>query len=978
MAWPIGAGVVELGDAAWGHAQDDYAPADYGEYIATSNAVYACATLRARLLSSLPLLPYRLRPRKGKEAVAGGPVFDLLHKVNPHWTWNRMAQQIELSLCLWGQAYIFVERGRSGRLPPRELWWGRPDRVRPVVDPSRYITGYQYYPLNSSAPITFTAGEVVWLRYPNPIDEFSGLSPLAAARLAADYASAAMKANKNLFEHGLHMGGMISLADKAQVMTRDQADEIGNLIDKRYRGADNAHRWMVLRAALNVQGLSITPKDADYLGGLKESLEQICRAYNVPLDLIGGQRTYDNVNASMRAMWNHCIKPEAMFIASELTEQLLPMFASTGGVDLLEFDFEDVEELKEEENEHWARWQQQIAAGARTINEWRADEGLDPLPWGDVWWAPFGAKAIEDAEPEPEPEPLQLAPIEDEQEPEAEPEPEPEAEEDEDDEAPGRMQRRGIAYGSERHRALWQRFVDRTEAEERRFGAAVADLFRRQRDSILAVMGQRAKRADPWDEIAAEPFDMSRWVREFRLTARPLLRDITAESGQQAVTDLGLGLAFDVTNPQVTRFIEQRTQRFAQQVCETTWEWLREELAAGIEAGEDIDVLARRVERVMSDRITSSGEVIARTEVIGANNGGALAGWRQAQADVGPLLKHWLAALDDRTRDSHIAAHERYNGAEDGIPLEENFEVGGGAGPAPGQIGIAEEDIQCFVPGTAVQGIFDLALETNYAGPVWQLETRRGYRLTVTPNHPILTDQGWLPAHQLREGMYALSYRQDFWRAVLNNEYHQHRPVAVEDVFKALSANGRTSSAMLVALHLHGDAIWTDGQVELVHADRELPIYLKAVAGHENAGYIQLPAATGAGGTSIHAVGALDLFGGGNLPAPASAPGRCALALDHDTISPAPLDLFGGRLAPQWYAALAKQRDDGCTAASRFLSQLVAASAGEIAPDEIIAVRELEFRGHVYDLQSPHGWMIAQGIVSSNCRCTMFAVPAPF
>jgi HK97 family phage portal protein len=704
QAWPLGGAVATIGDEAWGHAQDTYAPPEYGDYVATSNGVYACATLRARLLSSLPLLPYRLRPRKGKEAVSGGPLVDLLTKVNPHWTMARLLQQTELSLCQWGQAHWFLERGQGGKQTPREIWWGRPDRTRVVTDDTDYIRGYLYYPLNASTPIAFDASEVIWFRYPNPLDEYSGLSPMAAARLAADYSTSATRANKNLFDHGLHMGGVISLADKQQVMTKDQRDEIETLIDRRFRGGENAHRWMVLRAALDIQGLSITPKDADYLGGLKQSLEDICRAFGVPQDLIGGQRTYENVGAAMRAIWTQTMRPEAALIAGELTEQLLPMFPAGSG-DVLEFDFSEVEDLKEEETEAWQRWQQQIAAGAVTINEWRADQGLERVEWGDVYWASSSLKPVIDGEPPPPPPaPVIVAPGEkptdqlpageepkqlgDGQEPGAQPQDEGAAEEV----AAAAPRSRGVAYGSDEHRALWQRFVTRTDAQEGKVATVVAALFRRQEASIIAKLGKRGQRgADPWEV----PFDKARWKREFRVALRPVLRDIAAEAGQQGIASIGLGLAFDVVNPQVLRFIEQRAQRFATEVNETTWNDLRTSLSAGIEAGEDMDMLAKRVERVMGDRIQSSKDVIARTETIGAMNGGTLEGWRQAQDLVGPLNKHWVAALDDRTRDSHIAAHERYSGDQDGIPLEDDFQVGAGSGPGPGMIDLAEETCNC-------------------------------------------------------------------------------------------------------------------------------------------------------------------------------------------------------------------------------------------------------------------------------------------
>jgi len=104
-----------------------------------------------------------------------------------------------------------------------------------------------------------------------------------------------------------------------------------------------------------------------------------------------------------------------------------------------------------------------------------------------------------------------------------------------------------------------------------------------------------------------------------------------------------------------------------------------------MEGGESIPQLAKRVEAVMGDRIRSSATTIARTEVIGAYNGGGLI----AATAAGATHKQWQTAMDERVRDSHAAAHGQI------VPVDEDFEVGGVTGPAPGDMGDPGEDINC-------------------------------------------------------------------------------------------------------------------------------------------------------------------------------------------------------------------------------------------------------------------------------------------
>lgn len=664
-----GPAVVDRADTAFGIGADEFNPEDYGRYVATSNGVYACANLRARLLASVPLRLYRVDGEGEREEMTKGAPLALLQKVNPYWTFARLVQMTELSLCLWGEAFWFLER--QGRTP-RELWWARPDRVRVVPHPRDYVAGFLYRASNADQDIAYKPDEVVWLRYPNPLDQFRGLSPLAAARLSADVASAAMKSNRNIFANGVQMAGILGPPPNGELEI-DQARQLEEALAKRMRGVDKAHRVAVLRYDARFQPTVMTPKDAEFTEAMKLSLEDICRAYGVPLDLIGGQRTYANVEASERIVWSHTIKAEAAFLAAEITEQLLPMFAGVDRVDLAEFDLSAVDALKEDEQRLWSIAREKIQAGVLTINDYRGEEGKDPVAWGDVWWAPLSLVPVRDAE-EPEPEPVA-------------PPPEGEAPTDEvvaeETIAPRRLTR-AVAYGSEEHERRWRAFVRRVDPHERRFREATAVLFRRQRAAVLARLDQRAARDAA--QVADDPFDRARWIRAFRVELRPLIAAIVEDAGDAAQDDLGLGLSFDLQDPNVVRFVEMQAQAVSREVNETTWRRLKAELIAALNAGESTDQMADRVRAVMDVRSRRDAEWIARTEATAAYNGGTLESWRQ----TGQVAeKQWLAAQDDRTRPSHVAAHGQV------VPIGQDFVVGDGTGPHPGAIGLPEEDVAC-------------------------------------------------------------------------------------------------------------------------------------------------------------------------------------------------------------------------------------------------------------------------------------------
>jgi HK97 family phage portal protein len=678
----LGQGAFTGYEQVAGHDKELFSPAEYGNYIATSNAVYTCCSIRAELLASLPLRFYKIQAGQ-KVEVDSGKLWELFSKVNPFWTQSRLTKMTSYALDLWGVAYWFLERGENAALVPQEIWWARPDRVEVIPDESNYIRGFVYTPPQQAKPINFTPQEVVWIPNPNPIDEFSGLAPLAAARMAADLAAAGMQSNKRIFDQGFMLGGLMTPPDDVE-LTPEQATELERSIDQRFAGLDKAHRVGVLRFKAEIQTPTLTPRDAEYLNSLKWSLEEVCRAYRIPLDLVGGQRTYQNFDAAMKAVWTNAIIPMASFIADEITEKLLPMFP--GEADIVKYDATGVSLLQEDRKEIIAQMKELWSIGV-PLNELLSEFQPNLLPesgkyaWGDVWWAPAA-----------------LLPV---TEPVVPTAPAPEGE---------RSFARLVEYGSLEHERMWRKFERRVTQWERVMGAMLKDLFMRQKDSVLDRLKQPQRSIE---DVVTSPFDLAQWINAFKKGIIPVLREMLLSVGQEEIDDLGVALRFDIDNPAVVQFMEGRAQRFATAVNETTWDSLQKSIAEGLQEGEGITKIEQRLTETFNSYVDEPGiaekmnrvEMIARTETVGASTGGSLEAWDQTGV---VSHKTWLAALDHRTRGTHIQAHKDYQAEP--IPMKQDFVVGNGSGPGPGMLGVAEEDINCrctMQPVVKERGILD-------------------------------------------------------------------------------------------------------------------------------------------------------------------------------------------------------------------------------------------------------------------------------
>lgn len=346
-----------------------------GDYLETSSAFYACAKIRADQLTTLDLAFYDRKRKPDRTAVTTGAVVDIFDQVNPFWTFNRFMNVTELALCTWGESYAVFDRGAGGRGIPQEIWWVKPTDMHPVKDAAKYIKGF-LLTVPGGKDIPFAPHEVLWLRHPNPNDQYAGLSPLSPARTAADIEIASTRANHKMHTQGVQLGGVV-MPKNGKEMSIEQTDDLERAINRRFSGAENKHKWGILRHEYAVQQLGVTPKDAEFLGGLRWAMLSVARDLFVPAELLNDdKRTYENLDQAMRYLWTFACAPEARFIASEIVEQVLPMFGA-GAPRFAEFDLSAVGPLREDQAALWERVIKAWAEGLIGIHKAHEILGLE-------------------------------------------------------------------------------------------------------------------------------------------------------------------------------------------------------------------------------------------------------------------------------------------------------------------------------------------------------------------------------------------------------------------------------------------------------------------------------------------------------------------------------------------------------------------------------------------------------------------------
>lgn len=320
----------------------------------------------------------------------------------------------------------------------------------------------------------------------------------------------------------------------------------------------------------------------------------------------------------------------------------------------------------------------------------------------------------------------------------------------------------------------------------------------------------------------------------------------------------------------------------------------------------------------------------------------------------------------------------------------------------------------CVVGGTLVNGPeVAAAYRREYAGEVVTIRTRRDHEVTVTPNHPVLTTEGWVPAHLVHAGSYVFSACASDGVPVSVGPYEDDVPARIEDEFEALGDAFGVHALLGSAADFHGDGV-ADGDVEVVLVDGGLVGDGEADGGEQAPGDSFL----GASWFACHglAVRPSDEVGMGALLPPDGVVGGCAegpalvcrharesrphrfapvlggvsvlgetLAYDHVPRAHADRDVMlrhSGlvesddldvvELEPSSVgreAELGESITNDLAGDSEFGRDGFEREPFVVELDEVVSVDVNPlFRGHVYNLQTRNGWYFANSVVTHNCR----------
>lgn len=241
-------------------------------------------------------------------------------------------QHVELT----GKAFWVLTMTPYG---PIDMWLVRPDRMTPVPDPNGFLLGWIY-----SAPtgeqIAIPWWEVIWIRQPDPMDPYGGLSPATPLQTDIESGRAISQWNRNFFANSAEPGGVIQLPEGITLTDTEFAQATRRWAEQ-HQGVSRAHRIAFLENGATWQSTAYSMKDMQFVELRQDARNSIYEGWGVGGGLLGVVEDVNraNMEGSEYNYTKRKVKTRLAMYRGVLNGQFLQRFGATANG--LIFDFDD-------------------------------------------------------------------------------------------------------------------------------------------------------------------------------------------------------------------------------------------------------------------------------------------------------------------------------------------------------------------------------------------------------------------------------------------------------------------------------------------------------------------------------------------------------------------------------------------------------------------------------------------------------------
>jgi len=891
--------------------------------------------------------PQKLIDKDNKEVEQDNLLFDLIHP-NDHLTYNDLRKIMAIHIKMTGSAYwVMTESDRPKHKV--DFFPLDPTKMTVKTDAFGLPSLYKFQTINGNF-VEILPENLIIFKQPDPRNWLKGFGALQASRYAHNTYELASKFNMNFFGNSGRPEGFLvfeGIADEEKAKIEAQ-------LRQKYQGVRNSRRIGVLNTKPEFIEMIKTQKDLDFVEGLKMMRDEILAIQGVPKTLVGlDDTTYANAEQALRIFQQYTLQPMLQLEADVYNHQLLPKYY---GNKPLNVEFKPTDPVEIDMGKQVINASTLYEKGLVTRNEAREMVGEDAKEDGDEFYSA------------PVPNYAPQMPVNDEQNAKmidsitsmqkaierhdktilAIPDVKEQA-----DRARDEMRAFYMTKSLEGEKSYAEKMVEYFNSQEKRVikelspkKAVNIDFglnWGKEIDLLVAIMQ---------DEYVRQAIDWNKYANE--ITNARIAYDSEMTTRIRKNLDKMSTLVTNTTKDEITKVIAKGIDE----------NWTLEQTKTAIK-----DLYQLYTKGNTDAKTDSRAEMIARTEVNSIKNDTLR--WNYAQNKNVEAMQ-WLSAHDNFVRDAHRQADGQTIKAGTGA----KFYVGGERLAYPcDKSGSPENTINCLVPETQIAGDIIGASKAFYSGKIIKIITSGGKTITVTPNHPVLTDKGFVFAKDLVEGQNLVAYTgkiNDTFRLVDNDV--KEKPTTIENVFSSLNMSFPAEKLMVTGLDFNGDFIGQNTEIDIININRKLSDNLKSIITQniEKFGLVSSDPKN----IMISRFSPKQFFLSRNDSSPASDMSMDALVDPLLGTHERPFKFLRLGLTTQLESSLYKSPSEGNSSDSELLGELIQRDAGLIQFENIVKIEVGNFSGHVYDVTTMNGLIIAQGIVTSNCRCTTVAIVA--
>jgi HK97 family phage portal protein len=339
-------------------------------------AFWSAVSLISDTIATLPIDSFirrdgNRRPYRPRPAWVDQPDVDMTRQA--HY------QQVLVSLLVSGNSYTRIFRNASG------------DVVNLVVlDPNtvtvrRSAIGRKIFLIENSGE-TLTSDEIIHITDLIQPGSLVGLSRVQNLKEALGLSSAMQSFASRFFGTGATTQGIIEYPGN---LTPDQAKQLRDGFDSAHRGFRRAHKTGVLSGGASYKQTTVPNDAAQFLESRRFSVEEIARAFNIPLSMMGvpGTQSYASVEQNAIQFVTHTLRPYIEKMEWSYS-RLLPNEA------FLKFNVDGL--LRGDFNSRISAYSVGLQSGFMSVNDVRRLEDLSSTEGGDQYRVPLANIALTD------------------------------------------------------------------------------------------------------------------------------------------------------------------------------------------------------------------------------------------------------------------------------------------------------------------------------------------------------------------------------------------------------------------------------------------------------------------------------------------------------------------------------------------------------------------------------------------------------